>query len=122
LRDGIVSITFNDEGSGGAHPFYDLLAINYDLKNSREIKWDEVIGISQDKFKSFIKDKKPESKFCQEEELNIANFYFTEKEFVAVVQGHRLNQDCPESTTFSFTFEELKNITAEGGIISRLAQ
>jgi len=122
LRNGIVSITFNDEGSGGAHPFYDLLAINYDLKNSREIKWDEVIGISQDKFKSFIKDKKPESKFCQEEELNIANFYFTKKEFVVVVQGHRLNQDCPESTTFSFTFEELKNITAEGGIISRLAQ
>jgi hypothetical protein len=122
FKKGIVSITFNDEGSGGAHPFYGLNTMNYDLKSSKEIKWDEVLTVSQDEFKSFIKDKRPESKFCREEELNIVGFYFTEKEFVAVVWGRRLNRDCPESKTFSFAFDELKDIATEGGIISRLAQ
>jgi len=52
----------------------------------------------------------------------LRGFCFAGKEFVAVVQGHRLNGDCPESTTFSFAFEELKDVAAEDGIMSRLIQ
>jgi len=135
FKNELVSIASKWEAIGGAHPVEGRSALNYDLKNKKEITLDDILEASEEELKSLIKKKlleevknepnlppevSPDELPCSEEELNISGFYLTDTGLAIMVYGHRLSLFCQPDREFFFTFDELNGIIKKDGPISRL--
>lgn len=118
LKNNIASVVLYCESSGGAHPIYYLSAVNYDLENNKAIELEEIIKISLEELKLFIKENIEDAKFCEDD--TITNFYFKREGLVFTLAGHRLNPYCPPDADFLFSFDKIRDIIKRDSIVSRL--
>lgn len=136
FKNDVVSIVFEWQAIGGAHPVEGRSALNYDLKNKKEITLDDILEASEEELKPLIKKKLLEEirnmdpndlpsevspdEPCPEEELDISGFYLTDTGLAIMVYGHRLSLFCQPDREFFFTFDELDGIIKKDGPIPRL--
>jgi len=122
----IISLVFNYDSVGGAHPISGKIALNYNLVTGQQVNLEDSLTVGEDGVLALIRERImkqlqtedtiapdiPRDVFpCDSISFKLSGFYLKDKELVAMIVGNRLDPIfCYPDREFSFTFGELGNI------------
>jgi hypothetical protein len=134
-KDGILSVVLDLETIMATNPFHNILSMNYDFKNGKEILlydilnnqwqdairqriWDEVKNM-EDLPPAFSVDRFP----CLDSALGYGDSFLISSDGITIfIPGDRLDPYfCWENRGFTFNFEELKDLlNSDSDIVQRI--